>query len=115
MRRPTLCERPASARAEGPLWWRWSRAIRWGSARPGGHGAGVRLRPEPVPVGPESLLSRLASGGVRTLLLDGGEALAEPFLAGGLVNRAVAYSPGLDPSWRPGASAPEATLAFPPS
>ena len=82
---------------------------------PGGHGAGFRLQPEPPPVGPESLLSRLASGGVRTLLLDGGEALAEPFLAAGLVDRAVAYSPGLDPSWRPGASAPETTLAFPPS
>jgi diaminohydroxyphosphoribosylaminopyrimidine deaminase / 5-amino-6-(5-phosphoribosylamino)uracil reductase len=82
---------------------------------PGGHGAGFRLQPEPPPVVPESLLSRLASGGVRTLLLDGGEALAEPFLAGGLVDRAVAYSPGLDPSWRPGASAPGATLAFPPS
>jgi diaminohydroxyphosphoribosylaminopyrimidine deaminase/5-amino-6-(5-phosphoribosylamino)uracil reductase len=82
---------------------------------PGGHGAGFRLRPVPPPRGPESLLSGLASGGVRMLLLDGGEALAEPFLAGGLVDRAVAYSPGLGPSWRPGASASGATLAFPPS
>jgi riboflavin biosynthesis pyrimidine reductase len=82
---------------------------------PGGHGAGFRLQPQSQQMGPERLLSSLASGGVRTLLLDGGEALAEPFLAGGLLDRAVAYVPGLDPSWSPGASAPGPTLAFPPS
>jgi diaminohydroxyphosphoribosylaminopyrimidine deaminase/5-amino-6-(5-phosphoribosylamino)uracil reductase len=81
----------------------------------GGHGVGFRLQPMSTAVGPESLLSGLASGGVRTLLLDGGEALAEPFGARGLIDRAVAYSPVLDPSWRPGASPLGATLAFPPS
>jgi diaminohydroxyphosphoribosylaminopyrimidine deaminase/5-amino-6-(5-phosphoribosylamino)uracil reductase len=82
---------------------------------PGGHGPGFRLEPVSPAGGPDALLSGLASGGVRTLLLDGGEALAEPFLAGGLIDRVVAYSPRRDPSWRPGPSPSGASLAFPPS
>jgi diaminohydroxyphosphoribosylaminopyrimidine deaminase/5-amino-6-(5-phosphoribosylamino)uracil reductase len=60
---------------------------------PGGHGMSVFAVPAGVELtqGPAATLTRLASGGVRALLLNGGTDLAEPFMAARVIDRIVVY------------------------
>jgi diaminohydroxyphosphoribosylaminopyrimidine deaminase/5-amino-6-(5-phosphoribosylamino)uracil reductase len=61
-------------------------------AVPDSHGTGVlELRPADLHAGPHVVLSDLYKGGVRSVVLDGGLSMVAAFLAGGLVDRVVAY------------------------
>jgi diaminohydroxyphosphoribosylaminopyrimidine deaminase/5-amino-6-(5-phosphoribosylamino)uracil reductase len=60
----------------------------------GRHGAGILELPKAaVHTEPAAIASFLHAGGVRRLLLDGGLAVAAPFLAASLVDRLVVYLP----------------------
>lgn len=75
-------------------------------AIPGTHGAGI-LRLDPgLGSDPAGVLASLYRGGARQLLLDGGLALSEPFLAARLIDRLLAYIPDPSPSRKPQASLP---------
>jgi diaminohydroxyphosphoribosylaminopyrimidine deaminase/5-amino-6-(5-phosphoribosylamino)uracil reductase len=59
---------------------------------PGSHGQGtLRLPTETRPGYPHAALGALYAGGVRSLLLLGGQVLAEPFLSAGLIDRVTVY------------------------
>jgi diaminohydroxyphosphoribosylaminopyrimidine deaminase/5-amino-6-(5-phosphoribosylamino)uracil reductase len=63
-------------------------------AVPGTHGAGVlALKDIPPGTDPRDAAAALYDGGVRSLLLDGGLALAGPFLAHGLIDHVFAHIP----------------------
>jgi diaminohydroxyphosphoribosylaminopyrimidine deaminase / 5-amino-6-(5-phosphoribosylamino)uracil reductase len=71
-------------------------------AVPGRHGAGILdLTKTAVHAGPDVIASSLYAGGVRCLLLDGGLAVAAPFLAANLVDSLVAYLPDGSASAKP--------------
>ncbi|MEU4574605.1 bifunctional diaminohydroxyphosphoribosylaminopyrimidine deaminase/5-amino-6-(5-phosphoribosylamino)uracil reductase RibD [Nonomuraea sp. NPDC023979] len=68
-------------------------------AVPNSHGPDVvHLPSNPLQLGTDELLKALYSGGVRRLLIDGGEDLAAAFLADALIGHIVAYIPEQGPS-----------------
>jgi diaminohydroxyphosphoribosylaminopyrimidine deaminase/5-amino-6-(5-phosphoribosylamino)uracil reductase len=71
-------------------------------AVPSAHGAGI-LELADVPPGADALTAArfLYEGGVRRLLLHGGQDTAIPFLAAGIVDRVLAYTPDGSASRRP--------------
>jgi diaminohydroxyphosphoribosylaminopyrimidine deaminase / 5-amino-6-(5-phosphoribosylamino)uracil reductase len=78
---------------------------------PGSHGPGVlRLGEIPAAEDPRATLAALYQGGVRRLLLAGGSAMAEPFLAFGLIDHVFAYLPDGSASRRPGPGEPLAVV-----
>jgi diaminohydroxyphosphoribosylaminopyrimidine deaminase/5-amino-6-(5-phosphoribosylamino)uracil reductase len=80
-----------------------------GAAReavPGNHGKGILVLQDP-PLGDGAAAAvALYEGGVRRLLLDGGLAVAAPFLDAGVVDRVVAFLPYGTASSRPAADPP---------
>jgi len=59
---------------------------------PGTHGAGILSLKDPAPEDdPHAILHSLYQGGVRSLLLQGGIGLAQPFLASDLVDHLVVH------------------------
>ncbi|MEU8324115.1 bifunctional diaminohydroxyphosphoribosylaminopyrimidine deaminase/5-amino-6-(5-phosphoribosylamino)uracil reductase RibD [Nonomuraea sp. NPDC048881] len=71
-------------------------------AIPNSHGSGmIRLPSDTSRLPPVELLEALHAGGVRRLLLNGGEDLAAGFLSNDLVDHIVAYYPDHSPSASP--------------
>lgn len=69
---------------------------------PGSHGAGALTLPGlPLPPDPSVALKELHRGGVRTLLLEGERAAADPFLDALLVDNVVVYLTSRGASHRP--------------
>jgi diaminohydroxyphosphoribosylaminopyrimidine deaminase/5-amino-6-(5-phosphoribosylamino)uracil reductase len=56
----------------------------------------VDFTPVDLTDGPKAVVSMLYERGVRSVVLDGGRKLAEPFIEAGMVDRVVAYVSGLD-------------------
>lgn len=68
----------------------------------GSHGVGmVSLAPVTLSAGPRTVLAELYQGGARSVILHGGSALAEPFVAQGLVDQIVIYLASHEPSSHP--------------
>jgi diaminohydroxyphosphoribosylaminopyrimidine deaminase/5-amino-6-(5-phosphoribosylamino)uracil reductase len=67
-------------------------------AIPGTHGAGALALKDIAPsIDPRDAVAALYDGGVRNLLLDGGLALAGPFLGHGLIDHVLAHIPAIMP------------------
>ena len=65
---------------------------RTAEGRPGSHGSAVFTLPGgPLPADPHTVLADLAAGGARTVLLAGGQDLAEPYLMAGLVDEIAVH------------------------
>ena len=73
----------------------------------GSHGKGILALQDQAPgTGAAQAAAALYDGGVRHLLIDGGHAVAAPFLGAGLVDRVVAYLPHGNASSHPDAELP---------
>jgi len=70
-------------------------------AEPDAHGVGILQLALPAGASAREIAACLYQGGVRRLLLQGGEDLASPFLASSIVDRVLAYAPEAAPSHRP--------------
>jgi diaminohydroxyphosphoribosylaminopyrimidine deaminase/5-amino-6-(5-phosphoribosylamino)uracil reductase len=78
---------------------------------PGSHGPGVlQLDEIAAAENPGGTLTALYQGGVRRLLLSGGSAMAEPFLALGVIDHVFAYLPDGSASRRPSLKEPLAVV-----
>lgn len=76
-------------------------------AVPGSHRAAMlRLADYAEATDPDAITASLYEGGVRRLLVVGGLAVADPFLALGLIDRVYAYLPDSDASTVPSGTAP---------
>lgn len=71
-------------------------------AVPGSHGVGMVSRaPVTLAAGPRAVTAELYQGGARSVILNGGPELAEPFVAQGLVDQVVVLLASHEPSSRP--------------
>ena len=76
-------------------------------ALPGRHGAGILdIKDQPPGRTAADVAASLYDGGVRYLLLDGGNDVAAPFHAARLIDRVLAYMPHPNASRRPSADLP---------
>jgi diaminohydroxyphosphoribosylaminopyrimidine deaminase/5-amino-6-(5-phosphoribosylamino)uracil reductase len=74
--------------------------------RPGQHGVQAFSLPHEIDDGPALALERLYESGARTVMLDGGRELAEPFVERGLVDEICLYVGETSPSSIPSAGGP---------
>lgn len=75
-------------------------------AVPGAHGAGILKLAVPAGAGALEVANFLYEGGVRRLLLQGGQDLATSFIVAGVLDRVLAYTTGGPASHRPASYMP---------